>query len=408
VRRSPGLALGVLAGLPLLISIISAKGNAPLFAVMAALAAALHLWPARRLPACPRPLALGLAAFCLWALASAAWAFDPRADFIGGLRLAAMLGAGLLGVSAAGGLGDGEASHFRRAFLLLYVLGLGVILADQISGNALMGAYTRLKDQVEIPEGFSFQPFIKHRAVVAAIGLWPALLAARQEFGTRSALALALAALGLIASHQSEAALGAVVLGGLVFVLSWRLPRPAFLGGALALALLFALPPFLHGHVPTPREIARAHPGLSPSLLHRLLIWDYALGRIAERPVLGFGFDAAREIGGREEKRHFDFDPEPGRPLYRPFFEPIPLHTHNGVIQLWLELGGVGAALGLGLLLLVWRRCLAETDPWRRGAQSAFFAAVMMPVLLSYGLFQAWWVGTVWLLTASLQAGRRP
>jgi len=32
-------------------------------------------------------------------------------------------------------------------------------------------------------------------------------------------------------------------------------------------------------------------------------------------------------------------------------FEPIPLHVHNGILQIWLELG-IGGALLLGAVLL--------------------------------------------------------
>ncbi len=408
MKPQAGLTLGIPAGLPLLVSIISAKGNAAVFVVLCLMAALLHLWPRPRKPRAPGcAMTVVLVLFCLWAGASAVWALDPSADFLGAARLTFMMAGGLLLWSAARSLDLDQARQFRYAYLLLYLMGLAVILVDQLSGNALMVAYTSMKDKVAIPAGFSFQPFIKHRAVVLALGLWPAFLTMREERGTKAALLLAAIVAGLVASHQSEAALAAILLGTLMVVLTWKAPRLALAGGVAVLLLVFILPPFLHGNMPTPREIARAHPGLPHSLLHRLLIWDYALEKIAQKPVLGYGFDAAREIGGREPKRHFDFDPEPGRPLYRPFFEPIPLHTHNGVIQLWLELGGVGAGLGFALLVLVWRSALKESDPWRRAAQGAFLAAMMSPVLLSYGLFQAWWVGTLWILAAALGAGKR-
>jgi O-antigen ligase len=156
--------------------------------------------------------------------------------------------------------------------------------------------------------------------------------------------------------------------------------------------------------MPTARDIARTFPQTPKSLLARFIVWEYAASRIHERPLIGFGFDAAREIGGREPLRHYDFDPFPDGSTYRPLMEPIPLHTHNGVIQLWLELGGIGALIGALALMLAWRRGLQIVDPWQRAGSASLFIAAMVPMLSSYGLFQAWWVGSVWIGITALAA----
>ena len=143
------------------------------------------------------------------------------------------------------------------------------------------------------------------------------------------------------------------------------------------------------------------------SAAHRVLIWDFSLARIAERPWLGWGMEAARAMpGGRDriaeaELRRFGLDAQIG------WFETVraerlPLHTHNAPIQVWLELGAVGALLASALVLaLGWR----ATSP---GAAGAFAAAVAIGSL-SYGIWQGWWLCLLAMLVlAARQLSREP
>ncbi|MBX9701023.1 MAG: polymerase, partial [Acetobacteraceae bacterium] len=68
----------------------------------------------------------------------------------------------------------------------------------------------------------------------------------------------------------------------------------------------------------------------------------------------------------------------------------LPLHPHNGALQLWLELGVVGAGLGALLaLLLAWRAGrLARPE-----VATAMLASAAVTFLLSFGTWQEWWVG---------------
>ena len=85
------------------------------------------------------------------------------------------------------------------------------------------------------------------------------------------------------------------------------------------------------------------------SVGHRLLIWDFAGKRIAERPLLGWGLDASRAIPG-------------GKELIRPDQKRLPLHPHDAALQVWLELGLPGAVLFALLLGWLWLRL--ATAPW--------------------------------------------
>ena len=49
--------------------------------------------------------------------------------------------------------------------------------------------------------------------------------------------------------------------------------------------------------------LARGVPaaGIPPSAAHRLLIWDFVIARIADRPLLGWGMEASRVVPGHRD-----------------------------------------------------------------------------------------------------------
>ena len=68
-------------------------------------------------------------------------------------------------------------------------------------------------------------------------------------------------------------------------------------------------------------------------LIHRLIIWSYAKEKILEKPLLGHGAFSAKFVG----EDHKIIDPNNNKEI-----SVIPLHPHNNLVQLWLELGLLG------------------------------------------------------------------
>ena len=122
-------------------------------------------------------------------------------------------------------------------------------------------------------------------------------------------------------------------------------------------------------------------PWLFRSAQHRVEIWWRAAGRTLETPLLGQGIDASRALKPMGETSQFD-------PLTESL---LPLHPHNAFLQVWLELGALGAVLGLAVALLVLagtRRLERDDQPY---ALASFTAALAM-VSTAYGIWQAWWM----------------
>ena len=87
-----------------------------------------------------------------------------------------------------------------------------------------------------------------------------------------------------------------------------------------------------------------------------------------------------------------------------PFFEyrnrivghKMPLHPHNLVLQMWLELGVPGALLLCVLIILILRRL---TGPSLGRGMAALacgqFIAGLTVYVMSYGAWQSWWIATM-------------
>lgn len=204
-----------------------------------------------------------------------------------------------------------------------------------------------------------------------ALFFWPAALWMRRAGWTAPlvvlVVGLVVAAIGL----KVDTPLVAVALGGLALLAVRLLGRPAIwvlLGGTV---VYFALAPtiidLLGPHLPAIHDnggIAKESWGA------RVAIWRFAAGKIAEQPWFGWGIDSSR------------------------MFEPIPLHPHSAAMQVWLELGMVGAALAALFWAWLWARIGAVAE--RSRSDAGLFAAVAVAYLvigaLSFGVWQEWWL----------------
>ena len=74
--------------------------------------------------------------------------------------------------------------------------------------------------------------------------------------------------------------------------------------------------------------------GYANSIVYRLHIWDFVTGKIYEKPLLGWGAGASKRLGTEDQGILND-------PNFGPLGEAIPVHPHNGILQIWLEFGAL-------------------------------------------------------------------
>ena len=171
----------------------------------------------------------------------------------------------------------------------------------------------------------------------------------------------------------------AAVAAGLGYRFSYFIPMiSAYLSAFLCLSL-----PFIF-HYLTPLLDLKAlwfTSGLS-SLAHRFYIWDFITKHIFEKVFLGWGAAASR---GFPTKGLTTFEGS----------DILPSHPHNHIMQIWLELGGVGA-LFLAILHFMLFRSIARLESRLATAWAMFFTVASFVILsLSHSIWHKWWI--TWL-----------
>jgi O-antigen ligase len=372
------------------LAVYAPLGLAPLLAVSAVL---LLLAQGRSL-ARPRdvaPLTGLLVLLSLWATLSATWSILPQHSLFEGLRLLLLSAGGLILLGAARALDAPQRATLGIAVAIGVALAVVLLLVEGLSDGALLGAV--LRQPVRMTH-------FDRGSTVLVLSLWAALIA----LGRHRVWALLLAAAAVVAVLLLPSAAATLALGVsvAVFLVAWRWPRLVALAmAAVALFLALALPPLL----PSDRGVVAIHqaaPWIKYSGIHRLMIWRFTADRIAERPFLGWGMDASRELPG-SHRDLAELYPQAG---IMPDAEALPLHPHNAALQWRVELGWPGALLCVAIVgWIVWRvaRAPALSAPYRAGAL-AWIAAALVIGMLSYGAWQAWWLSCLWLM-AALYAG---
>lgn len=350
------------------------------FAVLVALAGLLCL-PALRLTREDWPLALILLLLLAWAALTTTWSrfHPPRLEGATGIKLAFEL---LLYSAAICGARRAEPRLARRALVVLAwglaVLGL-VLIAEAFSDAAL---YRGLRAALYSPMDFPYaRKNLAQGSFVLAL-LWPVVASAAARAGAPRWLALPMALGAGIEAHIFLAdapvlAVGlALLVGGAVW--AWPDKGPKALG--LLTVAVFLLMPFEAGVARALRLAER----MPLSWSERLGYWDAASRFIGQRPWTGWGLDSSRT-----------FDPY------------LHLHPHNGALQLWLELGVVGAALGaLVWLVLFWSLAAPRRDSVRAGAAGSA-AVYLLFGLVSFGIWQEWWLALGALVAVVVALSRR-
>jgi O-antigen ligase len=389
--RLGGGALALAAALT--VPLAAVNGVLVLFIIVgiAAIAAILASGRWRDIPVAPGMVVLGLLG---WAGLSLLWAVDPAHSGRSLATLAAYSFGGLCLFAAADRLAAGARARIGTALVAGICAALVLFTLEGVPRYLGWGQTPEraLREALGLP-------FHLHRlnraASLLAITVWPAAAVVARRYGWRRGALLPAWAIAILPAFDSNAALlasacglAAALLGAVLFTAG----RPAALRATLmgAIALGFALMPLLPNWGPFhDRFTARS---LNGSVWHRAEIWSFAADRIAERPLLGWGLGSARAIPG-------------GDAFIQPGVHRLPLHPHNGVLQLWLELGALGAAFGAAAALLVVRRVAAPgIDPPAAICLAAALAAALAVLLTGYGIWQGWWVGALWMIAAVTRA----
>jgi len=364
----PAVAGGGALGLPLVIGLAGAAAAGP--------------WTLRQaVERMSLPLAL-LAALAIWTAASSLWSPWPG---LTAAKVLATLAFGLLFSSAVAAPSLARlalAGAFAATLVLIPLLAIEAIWDMPLNAAAQPDAS---------PEDLNQNPA---RGVVVMLALlWPGLAWAagssmRWRWPAVSAAALAAGSIAL-QFGQLSTAIG-FAIGLIFFALGFAAPRLAVLTPSILLAAWMLAAPFL-----TP--ILVASPALFEAVPHswavRIGIWRHTCERILEQPWIGHGLDAARAT-----TQYATYDGE--------LMRVIPVHPHSASLQIWYDLGLVGALTAAILLALTGRALARAYARNRPGAAAAAAALAMFGMMANVGwnIWQEWWMATLILAGALVSA----
>ncbi|HEV7372045.1 O-antigen ligase family protein [Arenibaculum sp.] len=369
---------GVIAVLAPLLGAAVPRAVAPLL-IVGGFAAAVTWWMSNRRP--PPVAVAWIAAFAALIVVSAmstTWAPDPDKGRDQAVQFLLLFTPALALASVAATL-QPVPGRFRLLPVTFAAGGL-LLLFDLLAGLPL---YNLARGQV----AFDGNPNdLNRNMVVLAAVVWPAAMVL---WTTGRPLAATMLPLGLavpVMLGESQSAQLGLIAGVAALALAavgreWT--RRAF-GAVTVLVFLGVVPAAMWLH-----DKGMALDLLPPSARHRLDIWHFTAGHILEKPLFGWGLEASRELGQGTVSTVVEGEGA-----------LMPLHPHNAFLQIWLELGAVGVASVLVILLLALRgigRMPEATHP----PVLAAYAAGMAMVSISYGIWQSWWLATL-LLTAAL------
>lgn len=325
-------------------------------------------------------LALVAAPLLTWGLVSSPWAIEPAHSALLVPRLAVLFAAGYL-LSESVALLPPE--KIRR--LAWFAVSGGILLLMAVATDVLtdLAVMAWLKDLKRGSGSNDYITYINNGIALLALFSWPIAFCLVKTAGRMAAAVFMGLAVLAVWGGNAWTPLIALILsaGGFVAALlagKWAL---RLVLGLLA-AYFIAVPAIIHFLI-APNMLVLRHEIKSWSLGHRFEIWRFGVARFLEKPIFGWGLDASRELPGGHEN------------IPDTIAEYMPLHPHNSALQIWLELGVVGACLYLVALLMVGRRIESAMGDRSTGAFAvATFAAFAVQAQLSFGTWQNWWLAS--------------
>jgi exopolysaccharide production protein ExoQ len=399
-----GLAATVLAASALLlplVAIFAPLGLAPLGAV-AALACLPLVIRERSWAKLPQALLWLPLLLTLWAAISALWAIDPREALAGAAKQALSTIGGLVMVAAT--LSLDQAARRRLAWYLLAGTMVGALLltTEYLTDRGISALIAKAKHRPMI----GLKSPLNRGATILILCAAICLAQFRHDRPRWPLVVSALALLSMFNGDSLSTRLAVIAgLGAGLMVMAW--PRRGIRMVMAAVAVLWIAVPLGAANMPTPQYTFQHWTWLPLSSHHRTTIWGFTGRHIAEKPVLGWGMEASRQLPGADEEMKLWRTFDDGRPSISMTESMLPLHPHNGILQVWLELGVPGAGLAAAFLVLVLAGIerLEPADRSGRAIACGTFCAAMAVTVTSYGIWQSWWQAGLWFAAAFTLSG---
>ncbi|MEE2760431.1 MAG: O-antigen ligase family protein [Pseudomonadota bacterium] len=335
--------------------------------------------------------------------------------------LAGLLLAGMIFLGLAGKFDETE----RRKLEFWSILGFFSAIFLMAFEAATTNFLSRILRGLDWPDiigsggsGENLNSFLNNGIVILTLIMWPVLTVFVSQKKRVLALLSIILMVGLSIFMNHIASLAAITAGILIWGAAYLSRKvTARLIATLFVIATISAPILVQQFTASTNldDLTNSTVGrkLPPSAIHRLFIWKFAAQSSLQRPIFGWGLDASRSLPGGG-KKFVVYDRSVGEGKTKLIYKDLllPLHPHNQLIQIWLELGAVGAVIvALFGGIYIWKLARIERD------QTPVFGLVISYLCyanLSFGAWQNWWIATIflvafiWQLLISNQASPKP
>jgi len=150
----------------------------------------------------------------------------------------------------------------------------------------------------------------------------------------------------------------------------------------LTIALPFAIKPVKNAM--SPENVMSNSLLREASIVHRFEIWEYSVDMAFEKPILGNGIGSLRFMTSKEWMTYQRSDKA--------------LHSHNVILQLWVEFGVIGALMMIAFLIISMKKMLRVEDTHQRRIYFTTYVTILSCIMTGYGFWQSWHLGMIMFL----------
>lgn len=326
-----------------------------------------------------------VSAIIFLAALSSLWSLDSEGAFNRTLKMALVLLPSVLFVSFL----KAQDRQFRRLLAIALPVGIGLALSFSWVELNFYGPFYKLFRG--LPQDYDYNKSNLNRGVVTISLIAFAGFVALQLTDLRKNSKILISGLYILSlfvvfsiTHSQSAHL-AFAIGVVAFIgfpaqykFSWALIA------TMLISLLLVAPWLVQIAFKVAPDLIRDVSWFENSYsLERLEIWDFIARYAMQSPFIGHGIEVTRAVESFDTAMLYHHD------------DTI-LHPHNFALQIWIEFGLLGVVLTTAFFIWV-LRYIRSQEPVIIKMYLATFFAFLSVASTGYGLWQSWWLGTMFL-----------